>query len=763
MQQEPASTAPTPSARSFPPGTNIASEAQRQVPLDVGFPNAEPPEISLGIRVKLVALLVGTSFVIVGVLTSYFPARQISELRSELRDRAGMYGHLAAHQLRSAIAFGDRQTARDVLDALSKDHLVVGGAVYADNGTLLDSVGKLSELAQSARHGFDEAHTFYLPGRVLVTAPIKSLEGPRGTLIMELSTSSAIAARDHLVKVALGVGAAALALSTLLARWSAGSLASRVEGVARAALAVQRGDLDQHLALDGPRDEIGVLAHSFDAMVRRLRELIDHVHRTAREEKHRLEHLVRDRTQELGQRNIDLRCVLDNVDQGFITVDRDANVVGEQSRVVQTWLGEVVAGDCLWQSVDRVSHGMKARFDLAWSQLVEGDMPAEVSLAQMPHELSINARHLRFEYKPLGDDEDFERLLIVISDVTALVLRERSEREDRDVIELSSHILRDRVGFSEFFSEAQRLVERIEKNTTDVVSLKRDLHTLKGNAALFGLSHVSALCHAAESELELTGGTEVDCSPIGTQWQLMRSKVSLLLGEGHSHGLSVDEQDYEALLAQVRRGGDHALLSRMLEAWRLEPLRVRLERAADQLVTTASRLGKGEVRVVVECAQIYLARDELSAFWSVFAHVVRNAAVHGIEDPVERQLRGKQRVGAFALRAGVEDARLFVEIEDSGPGIDWDSVRARAVASHLPSATESDLQNALFTDGISTEANISEVAGRGVGLGAVRATCAAKRGAISVSSNLGKGTTFRFSWPTSELASLVLFDAEVRA
>jgi len=737
------------------------SEPQLGAPMpEVLLPTEELPAISLGIRVKLVALMVTMSFLIVGALASYFPARQISELRAGLRDRATTYGRLASLQLRSAIAFNDQQTAREVLGTIAKDPLVMGAAVYTENGTRLDGDGTLSDLAQTARRGFGAPRTFYLPGRVLVTAPVQSLEGPRGTLVMELSTASAIVARDRLIRAALWVGGLALLLGTASAWLIARSLASRVERIARAAALVAKGDLEQRLDLDGPRDEIGILAHGFDAMVRRLRELIRHIHQAAQEENKRLELLVQQRTHELDRRNADLHLVLDNVEQGFVTIDRNARVIGERSRVVGSWLGSVSDGICLWDSLEAANPGSGAHFEMGWGQLLDGMMPAQVCLAQMPQELRIGGRYLRFEYKPIGSDEDFEKLLVVISDATALVERDRSEQEERDILDVSSRLLRDRRGFLEFFRETQSLIERVTQNNTDTVVLKRDLHTLKGNTAIFGLSLISALCHTAEAQLEASG-TGVNCSPIVVQWQNTCAKIQHLLGERNDKAVEIEANEYEALVAAIRNGADRKLLERMVEAWRLDPLRARLERASEQLAATALRLGKGTVEVAIDSPRIYLGRDELTEFWSVFSHVLRNAAGHGLETAEERQARGKRGLASFVLRAGMDKQRLFIEVEDSGPGVDWEAVRARALQRGLPAANDADLTNALFTDGISTAAEATEISGRGVGLSAVRAACERRHGTIDVMTKKGEGTRFRFSWPPREFKSLVQIDGGV--
>jgi len=717
----------------------------------------ELPGISVGIRVKLVTLMVSVSLLIVVALASYFPAQAIADARANLRERASSYARLASPQLRAAVAFGDKQTAREVLGTLAKDPVVTGAALYAENGSELDNEGALTDLAQEARHGFVERRTFYLPGRVLAIEPVVSLEGPRGTLVLELTTAGAIATRDHLIRAALSVGGFVLLAGAVLAWLIARSLAERVEGIAKATSAIALGDLDQRLDLSGPHDEIGVLAHGFDAMVRRLRELIQHIHLSAQEEHARLERQVQERTAELDRRNADLRLIFDNVEQGFVTIDRDARVVGEHSRVLDAWLGGSCDDEILWHCLERVSAGAGARFALCWAQFTEGLMPAEVSLAQLPHELLAAGRYLRFEYKPIGSSDEPEKMLVIISDVTAALERSRSEREERDLIAVTRYLLRDRTWFLQFFNEAEQLVRRILENKTDLVLLKRDLHTLKGNTATFGLSLLAELCHRLETELEARAEV-VDLSALDEQWQTLSAKLRALVGDGTTRGIQVDEREYSAVLSALRSGTARPVVERMVRAWQLEPVRNELERAAEQLSSMVDRLEKGPVEVVVETPRLYLAREELAEFWGAFVHVLRNAAAHGLEALEERTQRGKSIRARFCLRAGIAGNRLFVELQDSGPGIDWQGLAARARAHGLPADTEADLKRALFSDGISTAAQTSDLAGRGVGLSAVLAACELRHGNVEVSSTLGQGTRFRFSWPVSELRSLFEFE-----
>jgi two-component system chemotaxis sensor kinase CheA len=128
----------------------------------------------------------------------------------------------------------------------------------------------------------------------------------------------------------------------------------------------------------------------------------------------------------------------------------------------------------------------------------------------------------------------------------------------------------------------------------------------------------------------------------------------------------------------------------------------------------------------------------------VLIHVVRNSVDHGIEGPDERVRAGKPRAGRVSIESRLEGAAFVIVVEDDGRGIDWNTIRQRARLRGLPHATEHDLEEALFTDGITTRDAVSDLSGRGIGLSAVRQICAQLGGTIQVQSQHGLGTRFEF-------------------
>lgn len=132
-------------------------------------------------------------------------------------------------------------------------------------------------------------------------------------------------------------------------------------------------------------------------------------------------------------------------------------------------------------------------------------------------------------------------------------------------------------------------------------------------------------------------------------------------------------------------------------------------------------------------------------------HLVRNAAVHGIEDRVDRVARGKPPEGTISLRAHAAGDRIVLETEDDGAGIDVRRVRGRAVALGLlrddHALSDEELLDLICSAGFSTTETADRASGRGVGMGVVRGTIRALGGDLSMSTVAGQGTRFTIELP----------------
>ena len=128
-------------------------------------------------------------------------------------------------------------------------------------------------------------------------------------------------------------------------------------------------------------------------------------------------------------------------------------------------------------------------------------------------------------------------------------------------------------------------------------------------------------------------------------------------------------------------------------------------------------------------------------------HIIRNAVDHGLESAPSPGEPSKS--GSLYLRTKLDHSEFVIEIEDSGRGVNWEKVRQLAIQRGLPAKTASDLEQALFADGLSTKANVDETSGRGVGMAAVAAAVRGRGGSIRVRSDGRSGTRIQLSWPAS--------------
>jgi len=335
----------------------------------------------------------------------------------------------------------------------------------------------------------------------------------------------------------------------------------------------------------------------------------------------------------------------------------------------------------------------------------------------------------------------FEKLLVIITDVTARVEKERSDAEQSQLLSLFENIANDRGGFIDFLEEADRLVSALTSSQPrDQSQVLRDLHTLKGNFGLFALRPLAQLVHGLETACieQQSPLTQTQQASLRAAWQRFRDRAGAFLGQ-HPNSLVVEREELEALAAALRRGvvvGEQA--ARMVDRLCDEPVEPKLARMAQRAKGLAQRLGKGDIDVAIEAHGVRAAHG-LSWLWALLPHAINNSIDHGLPDRAD----GQQSGGRLRLGAAEREGTLRVEVEDNGRGIDWEKVRAKGRALGLPVTDQAALVDVVFAQGVSTRDEVSEVSGRGVGLAAVKEACQAHGATLQLESQPGRGALLR--------------------
>jgi HAMP domain-containing protein/HPt (histidine-containing phosphotransfer) domain-containing protein len=724
-----------------------------QPPIATPNPVPLPSRAPLSITLKLLALIGATTGAVVLFLAIYFPSRQIESSHAALELKAATYARLISRQIAPAIAFDDRQTAREIFDSVGQDPDVESLLLLTSTGATLHVRGEPGGWVGAAKGGVTEQRVLEFQDRIAVVSPVVSAEGPRGTLIVELSTRTLTLTKAAVTQTAVLVGIIALALGMLLAYAIARSLGRRLASIARAASEVAAGQLQHDPVIVRGHDEIATLARAFNAMLAQIQTLFAQIKHSAEQEQGRLGGLVRERTQELDGRNRAMRLVLDNVDQGFLSVDLDGRLAEERSAIVDRWLGVPAPDATLFSHVDTAFPGKGDYLRVAWEGLREEWMPLEMGLGQLPSEFEHASLHLGFTYRPIFENERLSKLLVIVSDMTPLAEKRRAEEEERELVQIVRKLLVDQSGFREYLAEADELVLAICGTVSDLPSLLRMLHTLKGNSAIFGFDSLVRLCHELEDVVQNSGAELIvlDKHRLVAAWARLRDKVNLLLKGRSEDTIELRRIDLAHVVANLNAGVPVASICALIEAWELEPTEPRLQRSAEYGRALAVRLAKGPVLVGVESNDVRLDPRAWSGFWHALVHVVRNAIDHGLEQASERVAANKPETATVLLRSSLEAGELTIEIEDDGAGIDWLRVAGVARTRGLAADTRDQLVQALFSDGLSTRDETTEISGRGVGLSAVREACLRTGGRITVSSTAGQGSVFGFRWSVDSM------------
>jgi two-component system, chemotaxis family, sensor kinase CheA len=357
--------------------------------------------------------------------------------------------------------------------------------------------------------------------------------------------------------------------------------------------------------------------------------------------------------------------------------------------------------------------------------------------------------------------------------------------------------------------EAGDCLERIEANllalesgdggTEQVDAILRDAHSIKGSAAMVGWKEAATLAHLIEDHMEqareqgsfsaelvepLLRATDALGRALGGESEGQaddprREEEKPAADRGQTPTIRVAANKVDRMLDAV---GETVLYHRRLEHALGDTLRAGGkaaeeldvgERLLDDLQDSvvqmrtlplstitapfprairdlASEEGK-EVELTIGGAETQLDRVILDGVSETIVHVLRNAVAHGIESPDERESAGKPRTGRLELRAEQRGGMVAIEVADDGRGV---SAELLARGEEVGSLTD-----VLAETGFSTAEEVTGVAGRGVGLDAVKRHVEGLSGGLEVRSEPGRGTEVTMMLPmTLALMRVLLFE-----
>jgi chemosensory pili system protein ChpA (sensor histidine kinase/response regulator) len=222
--------------------------------------------------------------------------------------------------------------------------------------------------------------------------------------------------------------------------------------------------------------------------------------------------------------------------------------------------------------------------------------------------------------------------------------------------------------------------------------------------------------------------------------------------------------DVQTVHHGLRRGIDEVELAlrgqgRVIRDLQQDLLRARMvpfASLAERLQRTARQAARESGRELVfqlEGGQHEVDRSILERLAAPLEHILRNAAVHGIEPAEVRRDLGKPTQGQLTIHLAPGEHEVSLRISDDGRGVDLARVRTQAeVQGLLPTgqtASDEELLQLIFRPGFSTARSVTSLAGRGVGLDVVRSEVLSLGGRIHIDTRPGAGTDFTLVIPVT--------------
>ncbi|KWB86866.1 ATP-binding protein [Burkholderia ubonensis] len=513
----------------------------------------------------------------------------------------------------------------------------------------------------------------------------------------------------------------------------------------------------------GRMDEIGHSIVAFNGMIEKIQE----------------------NSAQLKQKTADIQAMLQNMQQGILTVVDGGVVHAEYSAYLETIFEtqDIAGRDLMALVFDDSNLGSDARSQVeaaVHACLGEDSMNFAFNEHLLVNEVAKRMpdgrdKWLDLSWSAITDETDtIVRLMLCVRDVTELreLTAQAGEQQRRlemigEILSISQDKFHQFVNSAKgFLSENERMIRQHERADHSIVAaLFRNMHTIKGNARTYSLQHLTNIVHEAEQAYDTLrradAGPEWNRDALMDDLARVRDAVehyatinAVTLGRSgepaqhaSEHYLMVERAHISESL-RVLDGVDPAnaadwraardAVRRMLSQLGTESVGDVLGGVLESLPSLAAELGKASPVVRID-SHGYRVRSEIGGtLKNVFMHLLRNAIDHGIESADERRAAGKPAAGTIDIAVDVTDGMLQFTLGDDGRGLALDRIRGIARergwidADNARMLGDEVVAELIFRPGFSTAREVTEVSGRGVGMDAVRSFLKREGGDIAL-------------------------------
>ncbi len=463
-----------------------------------------------------------------------------------------------------------------------------------------------------------------------------------------------------------------------------------------------------------------------------------------------------------------METILETVPSGLLLLDRNLRVLPGYSRSVEAMLGvrdfkdylfaDVLAGCLDSESARKACDYLQVLVNPGLiDRLIQSINPLHRVTVKQPSLTGETIdRYLAFQFQRIRQAGKIRQILVTVEDQTREVQLQRASEEASQRAEQRFRVLTQLAGadtkhlplflsgFQLFLHDAEQAIQQGVWGA-DNVALRRRCHALKGEAATLGLTVFRGALHSLEDRLVQPEGNLTFLVPL----QALNETAQDLLRLGRRFAQSMKMEQMDEMAPDLAALSDVAQGAGVVEP-KVGPEQAFRKMLEDVVKETANRFSK-EVKMVFDGGFHQLKESHYFVLREVCQQLCRNAVIHGIEPPDRRLAVGKPRVGVIQVALRSHDGLIEVIVQDDGAGLNERVLReAAGYAADDPDAP--DAGELIFGVGVSTASEISEDAGRGVGLDQVRARIIEAGGTIATHHESGRFCAFQILLPVESPA-----------
>jgi chemosensory pili system protein ChpA (sensor histidine kinase/response regulator) len=295
-----------------------------------------------------------------------------------------------------------------------------------------------------------------------------------------------------------------------------------------------------------------------------------------------------------------------------------------------------------------------------------------------------------------------------------------------------------------------RVEQQLGSVEFNLAELSRTVTRLKEQLSKLEIETEAQILHRHETE----SGPRTDFDPLELDRYSSIQQFSRALAETASDVASIqsllESLTGEAQNLLLQQGRTITEMQNGLMRTRMVSFQRHVQRLSRIVRQAAADTGK-KAELLVEGATGELDRQVLERMLPPFEHLLRNAVVHGIESPEQRLAAGKDETGQILLSLRREGAEVIVEVRDDGAGMNIPAIRSKAIALGLirpdQALTDEEAMQLILEPGFSTAENLTQAAGRGVGMDVVATEVKKLGGALHMETLPGQGSRFTIRLP----------------